>query len=164
MGRSWRCDYWISYVHYSQCDWVDTRLVIRFALIRGLAVGAIRRYPLKGRGSQGGPLGSNELHQPLCLRRAMPQPIEPIPTMTNPMINITSESGNHNIPAVQVPTIAATPKIIRIKPTIFRTGFGTRPTTKSLILRLISHFSSRSISLFSPRSMNWRNVPAIALP
>jgi hypothetical protein len=31
-------------------------------------------------------------------------------------------------------------------------------------LRLISHFSSRSISLFSPRSMNWRNVPAIALP
>ena len=55
MGCFYRCDYWISYVHYPQCDWVDTRLVIRFALIRGLAVGAIRRYPLKGRGSQGDP-------------------------------------------------------------------------------------------------------------
>ena len=62
MGRSWRCDYWISYVHYSQCDWVDTRLVIRYSnrskgqctnhlicfdQIKGLAVGAIRRYALQ---------------------------------------------------------------------------------------------------------------------
>ena len=89
MGRFWWCDYWIYYVHYSQCDWVDTRLVIRFALIRGLAVGAIRRYPLLGRVGKGDPLCSNELHQPLCLRRAMPQLIEAILTM-NPIINITS--------------------------------------------------------------------------
>ena len=48
-----------------------------------------QRYPLLGRVGKGDPLCSNELHQPLCLRRAMPQLIEAILTM-NPIINITS--------------------------------------------------------------------------
>ena len=62
MGCFYRCDYWISYVHYPQCDWVDTRLVIRYSnrskgqctnplirfdLIRWLAVGLVRRYRLQ---------------------------------------------------------------------------------------------------------------------
>ena len=55
----------------------------------GVAVVRCKPYPLLGRVGKGDPLCSNELHQPLCLRRAMPQLIEAILTM-NPIINITS--------------------------------------------------------------------------
>lgn len=94
MGRSWRCDYWISYVHYSQCDWVDTRLVIRYSnrskgqctnhlicfdQIKGLAVGAIRRYPLKGRGSQGGPWVQTNFISLYASEELCPNQLNPYP-------------------------------------------------------------------------------------